>query len=221
MNMNIYFCLQFNKMETVRVIWRVFLLVFCQTVISTGVSLTSYLLGYIVDLTETGNDIYGGIVFYSVTVIIVAATIMVRERVRCNAVNGLRHRLRRVLIDGIFCGDLQEHGKQKHGEYYAVIDGQVGEFSYDAVQIVLKTAEIIVSVFVTMYLLFSESRRGYRKDQYQVLRPDISPAVQYSAPYTHAVPCVQDALLLTQGEFRCALQHNGDLLACVPHGRGA
>ena len=145
-------------METVRVIWRVFLLVFCQTVISTGVSLTSYLLGYIVDLTETGNDIYGGIVFYSVTVIIVAATIMVRERVRCNAVNGLRHRLRRVLIDGIFCGDLQEHGKQKHGEYYAVIDGQVGEFSYDAVQIVLKTAEIIVSVFVTMYLLFSCSR---------------------------------------------------------------
>ena len=64
MNVNIYSCLQFNKMETIWATWRVLLLVFCQTVISTGVSLTSYLLGYIVDLTETGNDIYGGIVFY-------------------------------------------------------------------------------------------------------------------------------------------------------------
>lgn len=158
MNLKFYSNLRLDGADSVRILFQILFLVFCQTIISVGNSLSSYLLGSTVDAAEEGTGFYKTIIFYSIVVLAVGAVILVREWIRCYTLNRFQQHLRYALVDGVFKADLQEQGRQKHGEYYAVIENQVNELSYDTVQIVLKITEILISVVVTMYLIFSCSR---------------------------------------------------------------
>lgn len=131
------------------------LLVLCQIVISVCSSASPYMLGRVVDSVDAGSTFLWAVAIFGFIAVTSALFTIARERQHEIMKIHIQESIRCEIMHGFFDGS---PSNAKHGEYYTTIVDQVDELSYDAVQIVLKTVEIVISLALTIYLFFSASK---------------------------------------------------------------